>query len=185
MNTLVTRRSLLLALTATAVFPSPVFRDEVCPASRVPRDDARGDAAAQAKGLLGRWRSTRLRPCLLLEWGDASRCELIICEQAQLSAKEKLELGRLEDISGMATFPDSTYVILLYLSNGRERWLAPDTTPGWLASDRTLRLGPLGSHLVFAYRLDGDLLKLVRGRHRPLDDTADRDDIILERYPAG
>ena len=135
MKTLVTRRRLLLALTATAVYPGALF-DEVASAACIPHEDASNHAADQVKGLLGRWRSTVFRRGLLLEWGDASGCELIISDKARLSAEEKLEIGQIENISGVAALPNSPYVIRLYLSNGGETWLAPDAMPGWLAPGR-------------------------------------------------
>ena len=85
----------------------------------------------------------------------------------------------------METLANLSYVIRLYLSNGRETWLAPETTPGWLAQDRTLCLGPLGSHLTFTYWLHDELLELVRGRHQPSDNMRNRGDIILQKSLAG
>ena len=178
-----TRRNLLLALTATVVARGLVFADKVQAMIHPRHDSVQNREADQGQGLLGRWRSTKFRKGLLCEWADASSCELLICHSSLLSREAKRDAVHVESVLDLTMRPNSPYVIRLQLSNGRATWLAPDTLPGWIAKDHTLRFGPLGSHLVFTYRLDKDLLILVRGREYLGNDAQNRGDIVLTRSP--
>jgi hypothetical protein len=95
-------------------------------------------------------------------WGGATTCTLSV---QRLSAREKRDhQGNIRspaDPPEGVFYPEETEVdARLSLSDGKKRWTAPDSTPGWIGPDGCLRFGPVGSCLTFrpTMKTDGKLI---------------------------
>jgi hypothetical protein len=90
--------------------------------------------------LAGTWTSVGFRNAMPTEWGEATGCELTIRKYDP--ENDKGNVWRDPPLEG-------EWDVTLHLVRSKNRWRAPDSSPGWIDKKATLWMGPLGSALRF------------------------------------
>lgn len=159
----------MAALVAVPLFTSLLIG--CAPPSTNRQSLKRRDSQEATLAITGTWvcRESRSFP-VEWGWGNATSCNVRIrrltshekemCESETATLPSEVVRPPLTDMC-YPGYPERTQVdVVLWLSDSKKQWVAPDTIPGWIGPDGNMRLGSYGSCLTFkpTLRKDGRLV---------------------------